>query len=87
MQGFGGVVFCPTVKACDLRGENAPETLRLQLGLCAAAARWVHKGTWQFFKPLMSIFQWHFMQKASYYLVAATRQLHSGLNSQNYNIL
>lgn len=24
--GFGGVCFCPTVKACDLRGENALET-------------------------------------------------------------
>lgn len=53
--GFGGVCFCPTVKACDLRGENALETLTLQFGLCAAAARWVPKGTWQFFKPLMSI--------------------------------
>lgn len=85
--GFGGVFFCPTLKDCDLTGENAPETLVvLQFGLCAAAALWVHTGTEQFFRPLMSICQWHFMQKALYYLTAATRQLYSGLNSQNHNI-
>lgn len=35
---------------------------------------------------IFAIFQWHLRQKALYYLVAATSQLYSGLNSQNYNI-
>lgn len=39
--------------------------------------------TLEFSKPLMSVLQWHLMQEASCYLVAATRQLFSGLNSQN----
>ena len=52
-----------------------------------AAALWICRGTRQFFDPFTSFFQWHFMQKASYYLVAATRQLYSRSDSQNYNIL
>lgn len=39
----------------------------------------------EFSKPLMCVLQWHFMQKASCYLVAATRQLFSGLNPPNYS--
>lgn len=44
-------------------------------------------GTQRNMAVLQTVDVYHFMQKASYYLVAATRQLHSGLNSQNYNIL
>lgn len=42
--------------------------------------------TLEYSKPLMSVLQWHFMQKAWCYLVAATGQLFSGLNSQNYSV-
>lgn len=40
----------------------------------------------EFSKSLMSVLQWHLMQKSSSYLVAATRLLFSALNSQNYSI-
>lgn len=41
----------------------------------AATVLWAQEGTEQLSKPLMSIFQWHFMQKGLYYVVAAPRQL------------